>query len=87
MGLIPPAELFCFREAFMTIVYLCNPLSNTECPKSYCKKLNNGECQHTTKKQFRLNDKDGALFIQVDGKLVEYECLNDYIKERAESEK
>jgi len=68
----------------MKIFYLCNPLNNTECPKSYCKKLvDDGECQYTTNEHFRLNDKDGALFIQVNGNLVEYECFNDYIMERA----
>lgn len=69
----------------MEIMYLCDAQKNKDCKKTYCKFFQTGECRHTTNKKFRLNDRDGALFVQASGILIEYECLDEYIKEQEET--
>ena len=46
-------------------LYLCDPIKNTECPKTSCRYGKNaGECTNTTRKEFAKLDERGKSIVK-----------------------
>lgn len=56
----------------MSVLYICDPEKNGNCPKTICAYLNQGECRHTRYQEYRAQQ-PGTSIITRDNIKVEFQ--------------